>query len=148
MFNLNHNHHIAKNLSNHIKNHPAKFNECIYTLIENFMQQLDLDVPENEITKLSVVYAFISMYSCVISDLNNVKQLMRNPETIAMIVKSLITDGNLKLRQDSLLVDVTMHFGRRHNVILASPSIIALACINFKPVLFYEAIRYVSDVLL
>lgn len=140
------NYDIAKNLSNYIKKRPTKFKDCTSRLVDKFIIRLDLDIPDEEIIKLRVIYQFIFMYSLITRDLNMVKKMMSNSETIIFIITALIINQNLKLRQHQQLVDVMMEFGQKHNTILTSHNTITLGCLYFDATIFYEAIEYVTNI--
>jgi hypothetical protein len=140
------NYDIAKNLSNYVKNRPIKFNDCISKLVDKFILRLGLDIPDEEIIKLRIVYQFIFMYSLITRDLNTVKKIMRNSETITFIIKALVINCNLKLKHHQQLLDVMMEFGHNNNVILNSQNTIMLCCLYFDPAIFYEAIEYVTNI--
>lgn len=139
------NYDIAKNLSNYIKIHPSKFNDYTSKLVNKFICNLELDLPEDHIKKLSIVYQFICMYSLITRDLSIVKQIMPNYKIASAIIRALI-NNNIKLNESPQLVNIIIKFGKKHHLTLSSPKSIILACLYFDTNAFYDAIESFNDI--
>lgn len=139
------NYNIAKNLSNHIKNYPLDFSEYISDLTNKFVFRIKLDLPAKENAELKIIYQFIFMYSVITSDLNNVKRIMRDPNMIVIIIKALIIDGNLKLKQNLDSVNCMLKFGHKHLNTLASYDLITFACCCFNVPVFYTTLKSIAE---
>ena len=139
------NHITAKNLSNFIKENPGYFDECISELVDLFIHNLNLNIPEEDVFKLYTIYKFIFMYGLIIGDLKTIPSIMNNTTAITTIVNVLIINGTLKLRQHLDLVNTMIVFGKVHQAILCSHTTIVRCCLHFRPNVFYKAIKEVAN---
>lgn len=133
---------IATTLSNHIKNYPLEFSKYTAYLTNKFVLRLKLGLPAKENAELKIIYQFIFMYSLITSDLNNVKRIMYDPKMIVIIIKALIIDGNLKLKQNLDSVNFMVDFGHKYVKTLSSYDLIAFACCCFDSAVFHTTLKY------
>lgn len=139
------NNHPARILSNYIRQQPNQFDTCISELVRLFINDLDLDIPDEDIAKFSTIYKFIFMYSMITSNFSTVINIMRSSVAITTVVNALITNGNLKLRQHLELVNSMLAFGKKYSDVLNSHNAIVRCCLNFNANVFYKIIKQVAN---
>lgn len=139
------NHITTKNLSNFLKNNPSYFDVCISQLVDSFIHNLNLNIDQEDILKLQIVYKFIFMYGLIISNFKTIPSIMNRAAAITNIVNVLIINSTLKLKQHLDLVNTMIVFGNMHQAILCSHTTAIRCCLHFRTNAFYKSIKQVVE---